>query len=74
VILFKVGEAVAWRTQDIHGYQWYHGTVMAHYQRPSRVSVLVSHPSSPEGTTMSVPWRVLTRIKTVWADTMKSVR
>lgn len=63
----KPGDPVAYRTKDIHGYQWICATVHGTPAPPGHTNILMQ----PGCTHIQIPTRVLTKIKTVWNDTKK---
>jgi hypothetical protein len=64
---FAKGDAVAYRTRDMHGDQWICAIVDSH-RKTGQVDITTN-----DGVKLLIPATVLTKIKTVWRDTMLPV-
>lgn len=65
----KAGDAVSYRTKDIHGYIWVNAIV----EKLSKDGKRAHLRTEPGNVALLVAIDSLTRIKTVWADTHKPV-
>jgi hypothetical protein len=66
--MFKAGDIVAYRTKDWHGYQY----IFAEVTR-DQTDGDVSLKTIPNDVGLLIPAHVLTKVETVWQDTMKPV-
>ncbi len=66
--MFNKGDIVAYRTKDFHGYQYIFAEVRADSNGKE-----VGLTTIPAGVSLIIPANVLTKVKTVWQDTMKVV-
>lgn len=64
---FQVGDPVAYRTKDVHGYQYITALVVRTDQEQKAAICTI------DGVHMLIPYSSLTKIKTVWADSHKPV-
>lgn len=66
--MFKHGDIVAYRTKDWHGYQYIFAEVT---QDEAGVDIYLK--TIPNDVCLRIPAHVLTKVKTVWQDSMKLV-
>lgn len=66
--MFKCGDIVAYRTKDWHGYQYIFAEVT---QDEAGVDIYLK--TIPNDVCLRIPAHVLTKVKTVWQDTMNLI-
>jgi hypothetical protein len=71
--MFKRGDIVAYRTKDWHGYQYIFAEVTHDQALTLNTEANVCLKTIPNDVGLLIPAHVLTKVKTVWQDTMKLV-